>query len=200
MTWFVATVPVSGSSSRPARMAVTGLRGAGAWALATVAATTAAKVTRLASLDGATVARIYLGEIKSWDDAAIKKLNPNAKLPAQAIAPVYRSDGSGTTYNFTEFLSSVSPEWRDSVGFNTSVSWKAGIGARGSSGVAGVVRGHVVLARPEQPPGQPVEARHLGEQPHEPRVRGPPGLGEDAARSDGRPLGRDAPDAPRATG
>jgi phosphate transport system substrate-binding protein len=90
-------------------------------------------------LDGPTLANIYLGKITQWNDAAIKALNPKLTLPDTKITPVYRSDGSGTTYNFTEYLSSVSPEWKNSVGFNTSVSWKAGLGAKGSSGVAGVV-------------------------------------------------------------
>src|SRR5215470_15162710 len=66
-------------------------------------------------LDGPTLAKIFLGEIKSWDDAAIAKLNPNAKLPKQAIVIVHRSDGSGTTYNFTYYLSEVSPEWKSNV-------------------------------------------------------------------------------------
>jgi phosphate transport system substrate-binding protein len=87
-------------------------------------------------LDGPTLAKIYLGEIKSWDDAAIKKLNPNAKLPKQAIALVHRSDGSGTTYNFSYYLSDVSPEWKSKVGTNTAVQWPAGIGAKGNEGVA----------------------------------------------------------------
>ena len=91
-------------------------------------------------LDGATLANIYLGKITKWNDAAIKALNPKLTLPDLKITPVYRSDGSGTTYNFTEYLSSVSQEWKDSVGNATSVSWKAGTGARGSSGVAGVVK------------------------------------------------------------
>jgi phosphate transport system substrate-binding protein len=91
-------------------------------------------------LDGPTLANIYLGKITNWSDAAIKALNPKLSLPDLKITPVYRSDGSGTTYNFTEYLSSVSPEWKDGVGFATSVSWKAGTGARGSSGVAGVVK------------------------------------------------------------
>jgi len=87
-------------------------------------------------LDGPTLAKIYLGEIKSWDDPAIKKLNPNAKLPKQAIALVHRSDGSGTTYNFSYYLSDVSPEWKSKVGTNTAVQWPAGIGAKGNEGVA----------------------------------------------------------------
>jgi phosphate transport system substrate-binding protein len=90
-------------------------------------------------LDGPTLANIYLGKITQWNDAAIKKLNPSLNLPDTKITPVYRSDGSGTTYNFTDYLSSVSAEWKSAVGVNTSVSWKTGVGARGSSGVAGVV-------------------------------------------------------------
>ena len=87
-------------------------------------------------IDGPTLAKLFLGEIKSWDDAAIKKLNPNAKLPRQAIAVVHRSDGSGTTYNFAYYLSQVSPDWKSKVGFNTSVQWPVGIGAKGNEGVA----------------------------------------------------------------
>jgi phosphate transport system substrate-binding protein len=88
------------------------------------------------TIDGATLAKIYLGEIKKWDDPAIKKLNPNAKLPSQAIALVHRSDGSGTTFIFTNYLSKVSPEWKDKVGSSTSVEWPGGIGAKGHEGVA----------------------------------------------------------------
>jgi phosphate transport system substrate-binding protein len=87
-------------------------------------------------LDGATVAKIFLGEIKTWDDAAIKKLNPDAKLPSAAIAVVHRSDGSGTTYNFTYYLSAVSPDWKSKVGTEKAVEWPVGIGAKGNEGVA----------------------------------------------------------------
>jgi len=87
-------------------------------------------------IDGPTLAKIYLGEIKKWDDAAIKKLNPNAKLPSQAIAVVHRSDGSGTTFIFTNYLIKVSKDWNDKVGNNTSVEWPVGIGAKGNEGVA----------------------------------------------------------------
>src|SRR5215475_641635 len=87
-------------------------------------------------LDGPTLAKIYLGEIKKWDDPAIKKLNPNAKLPSQAIAVVHRSDGSGTTFIFTNHLIKVSADWKSKVGSNTSVEWPAGIGAKGNEGVA----------------------------------------------------------------
>ena len=88
------------------------------------------------TLDGPTLAKIYLGEIKSWDDPAIAKLNPNAKLPKQAIVPVRRSDGSGTTYNFAYYLAEISPEWKAKVGVNTAVQWPVGIGAKGNEGVA----------------------------------------------------------------
>jgi phosphate transport system substrate-binding protein len=88
------------------------------------------------ALDGPTLAEIFLGEIKSWDDPAIKKLNPNTKLPSQAIAIVHRSDGSGTTFNFAYYLAQVSPNWKSNVGFNTSVEWPAGIGAKGNEGVS----------------------------------------------------------------
>lgn len=87
-------------------------------------------------LDGPTLAAIFLGVIKSWDDPAIKKLNPDAKLPSQAIAVVHRSDGSGTTFNFVYYLSLVSPEWKSQVGAATSVEWPAGIGAKGNEGVS----------------------------------------------------------------
>ena len=87
-------------------------------------------------LDGPTLARIFLGDIKSWDDPAIKKLNPNVKLPNQAIVVVHRSDGSGTTFNFVYYLSQVSPAWKSNVGVATSVEWPMGIGAKGNEGVA----------------------------------------------------------------
>jgi phosphate transport system substrate-binding protein len=88
------------------------------------------------TIDGPTLAKIFLGEIKTWDDPAIKKLNPQAKLPSQAIAIVHRSDGSGTTFIFTNYLSKVSPKWQSKVGSNTSVEWPGGIGAKGNEGVA----------------------------------------------------------------
>jgi phosphate transport system substrate-binding protein len=87
-------------------------------------------------LDGPTLAKIFLGEIKTWDDPAIAKLNPRSKLPSQAIAVVHRSDGSGTTYNFAYYLADVSPDWKSKVGVNTSVQWPVGIGAKGNEGVA----------------------------------------------------------------
>ncbi len=87
-------------------------------------------------LDGPTLAAIFMGQVKTWDDAAIKKLNPNAKLPSQAIAVVHRSDGSGTTFVFTDYLAKVSPDWKSKVGSNTAVEWPMGIGAKGNEGVA----------------------------------------------------------------
>jgi phosphate transport system substrate-binding protein len=87
-------------------------------------------------LDGPTIAKIFLAEIKSWDDPAIQKLNAGVKLPKQPIVVVHRSDGSGTTYNFVYYLSDVSADWKTKVGVNTSVEWPAGIGAKGNEGVA----------------------------------------------------------------
>jgi len=87
-------------------------------------------------IDGPTLAKVFLGEIKRWNDPALKKLNPHANLPNQAIAVVHRSDGSGTTFNFTYYLSDVSGDWKSKVGTNTSVQWPVGIGAKGNEGVA----------------------------------------------------------------
>jgi len=97
-------------------------------------------------IDGPTLAKIFMGDIKRWDDPALKKLNPNAKLPHQAIAVVHRSDGSGTTFNFTYYLSDVSGQWKDKVGNATSVQWPVGIGAKGNEGVAngvGITKGSI---------------------------------------------------------
>ena len=90
-------------------------------------------------LDGPTLAKIYLGEIKTWDDPAIKQLNPGVKLPSMAIAVVHRSDGSGTTFIWTSYLSKVSPEWKSKVGASTAVEWPVGIGGKGNEGVANSV-------------------------------------------------------------
>jgi phosphate transport system substrate-binding protein len=91
-------------------------------------------------LDGATLASIYMGEITKWDDARIKKLNPKLALPATSIAPVYRSDGSGTNFLFSDYLSKASPKFQSSVGAATSVQWPVGIGAKGNEGVANMTR------------------------------------------------------------
>ena len=88
------------------------------------------------TLDGAALANIFLGKITKWDDPAIAKLNPAVKLPSQAIAVVHRSDGSGTTFNFTDYLSKVSDDWKTNVGENTAVEWPVGIGSKGNEGVA----------------------------------------------------------------
>ena len=87
-------------------------------------------------IDGPTLAKIFLGEVKTWNDPAIAKLNPNAKLPSQAIVVVHRSDGSGTTFLFTDYLSKVSADWKAKVGANTAVEWPVGLGAKGNEGVA----------------------------------------------------------------
>jgi phosphate transport system substrate-binding protein len=88
------------------------------------------------TLDGPTLAKIFLGEIKTWNDAAIQKLNGSLKLPQQAIVVVHRSDGSGTSFLFTDYLSKVSADWKSKVGANTAVEWPVGIGAKGNEGVA----------------------------------------------------------------
>jgi phosphate transport system substrate-binding protein len=87
-------------------------------------------------LDGPTLAKLFLGQITKWDDPAIKKLNPNAKLPSQAVVVLHRSDGSGTTYNFTYYLSKVSPDWDSKVHYEAAVEWPVGIGAKGNEGVS----------------------------------------------------------------
>ncbi len=103
-----------------------------------------------------TLADIYMGKITSWNDPAIKKDNPGVNLPGQNIIVVRRSDGSGTTYCFTDYLSKVSPEWKSQVGKGTSVKWPVGIGAKGNEGVAGMIRqmegsiGYVELIYAEQ--------------------------------------------------
>ena len=88
---------------------------------------------------GPVLADIYLGKITKWNDPAIKKLNPGVNLPATDINVVHRSDASGTTFIFTDFLSKISPEWKSKVGVNTSVNWPTGVGGKGSEGVTGVV-------------------------------------------------------------
>lgn len=107
-------------------------------------------------LTGKVISDIYLGKIQKWNDAALVALNPQVKLPNMAIMPVYRSDGSGTTFNFTAYLSAVETEWKEKVGNANSVSWPAGQGAAQNAGVAGVVTrspgaiGYVELAYANQ--------------------------------------------------
>ncbi len=91
-------------------------------------------------LDGPTIAEIFLGKIKTWNDAAIKALNPGVSLPSTAITVIHRSDSSGTTAGFTGFLASVSPEWKSKVGEGKDVQWPTGTGAKGNAGVAGAVQ------------------------------------------------------------
>jgi phosphate transport system substrate-binding protein len=93
-------------------------------------------------LSGELLADIFLGKVNKWDDPAIKSLNPDLKLPSQAITVTHRSDGSGTTYIFTSYLAMVSPEWKEKVGAGKSVKWPApgSIGGKGNEGVAGQVK------------------------------------------------------------
>lgn len=91
-------------------------------------------------LDGQVLAEIYLGKITKWNDAAIKALNPTLPLPDAAISPVRRADGSGTTFNFTNYLSRVNPEWKAKVGEGTAVNWPVGAGGKGNEGVAAFVK------------------------------------------------------------
>jgi len=86
------------------------------------------------------LAAIFLGKIGSWNDPAIAKENPGVKLPNDAIVVIHRSDGSGTTYIWTDYLSKVSPEWQSQVGKGTSVKWPVGLGGKGNEGVAGMIR------------------------------------------------------------
>ncbi len=91
-------------------------------------------------LDGATLANIYLGKITHWNDPAIVKLNPTLKLPSASITVVHRSDGSGTTFNFSDYLSKVSPDWKTKVGEGTAVQWPVGIGGKGNEGVSAYIK------------------------------------------------------------
>lgn len=91
-------------------------------------------------LDGPTMAKIFMGEIKTWNDPAIAALNPSMKLPEGAITVVRRSDGSGTSYNFTNYLSKVSPEWKEKFNFGTTVNWPVGVGGKGNEGIAAYVK------------------------------------------------------------
>jgi phosphate transport system substrate-binding protein len=96
-------------------------------------------VTAELKFTGPVLADIYLGKYKKWNDPAIAKLNPGVTLPATDVTVVHRSDGSGTTYIFVDYLSKVSPEFKSQVGVNTSVKWPAGVGGKGNEGVSGLV-------------------------------------------------------------
>jgi phosphate transport system substrate-binding protein len=97
-------------------------------------------VSKDLNFSGDEIADIYLGKITKWNDPRLVKDNPGANLPDKAILPVYRSESSGTTFIFTDYLSKVSPAWKSAVGSNSAVKWPAGIGAKGNEGVAGMVR------------------------------------------------------------
>jgi phosphate transport system substrate-binding protein len=97
-------------------------------------------VSKELNFSGDVIADIYLGKISKWNDPRLVKDNPGANLPDTAILPVYRSESSGTTFIFTDYLSKVSPAWKTGVGNNSAVKWPAGIGAKGNEGVAGMVR------------------------------------------------------------
>ena len=91
-------------------------------------------------ISGPVLAAIYAGEIKMWNDPQISKINPGLHFPAKAITPVHRADDSGTTFNFTHYLSQVSPNWKVKFGEGKTVSWNGGIGGKGNEGVAGYVK------------------------------------------------------------
>lgn len=97
-------------------------------------------VTATLKFTPAALAGIYLGKITKWNDPEIRKYNPNVKLPSKDITVVHRSDGSGTTFVWTDYLSKVSSDWKSKVGSNTSVQWPVGLGGKGNEGVAGVVK------------------------------------------------------------
>jgi len=100
-------------------------------------------VTGELNFTGPILADIFLGKIKKWNDPALVKVNPSAKLPALDIVVAHRSEGSGTTFCFTDYLSKLSPEWENSVGRNASVSWPVGLGAKGNDGVSGLLKQQV---------------------------------------------------------
>ena len=97
-------------------------------------------VNKPLNFSGDVIADIYLGKIAKWNDPRIAKDNPGVSLPDKAILPVYRSDGSGTTFIFTDFLAKVSPDWNSKVGRGASIKWPTGIGQKGNEGIAGMVR------------------------------------------------------------
>ena len=91
-------------------------------------------------LNGPVLAAIYAGEIKTWNDPRISRINPGLHFPAKAITPIHRADDSGTTFNFTHYLSQVSPSWKSKFGEGKTVAWSGGIGGKGNEGVAGYVK------------------------------------------------------------
>ena len=149
------------------------------------------------TLDGPTLANIFMGKIKTWNDPAIQKLNPSAKLPAQPIVVVHRSDGSGTTFNFAYYLSEVSPEWKSKVSYNTSVEWPVGIGAKGNEGVANNVAqtkgsiGYVEYAYAHAEQADAHQDDQQGRQDRRSDVRQLPGRGRQCQLGIGPRLWRD---------
>ena len=109
------------------------------WALSAVGIGFNVPGVKKLNLTGPLLAGIYFGKISNWNDPKIKKVNPNAKLPNLAITPIFRSDGSGTTYGFVRYLSKISPAWKNEVGYATSVSFPTGVGAKGNAGVTSTV-------------------------------------------------------------
>jgi len=109
------------------------------WALSATAIMVNVHAGKQLHLTGKTLADIYLGKITQWNDPAIRKLNPGVSLPSTKITPVYRSDNSGTTYNFTDYLASVSSDWKSKMGVGVNANWPVGEGGKGSSGVSGVL-------------------------------------------------------------
>ena len=109
-------------------------------------------VSKVLKFDGQTVGDIFLGKITMWNDKRILELNPGVKLPDEAILVAHRSDGSGTSFIFTNYLSKVNKEWAEKVGFGTSVNWPVGLGGKGNEGVSGIIKqtpgsfGYVELA------------------------------------------------------
>jgi phosphate transport system substrate-binding protein len=133
-------------------------------------------VTQPLRLDGAAVAGLFMGRISKWNDPAIAALNPGVNLPNQDVIPVYRTDGSGTTYVFTDYLGTVSPDWKQAVGVGKSVRWPEGLGAKGNEGVTGAIKqtpgsiGYVELAYATQNQLPAAALRNAGGQFVQPTV------------------------------
>ena len=148
-------------------------------------------------LTGPVIADIYLGKITKWNDPAIRKLNPRLHLPDMTISVVHRSDGSGTTFTFADYLSKVSPEWKQKVGENTSINWPVGVGGKGNQGVAcvraadsGLDRLRGVRVHPRESHGLRAHDQQRG-QGGEPEPPGLPGRGGERGFHEGAGLLRD---------
>ena len=161
------------------------------WALASTGLSYNLPGVKEVKLSGPVIAEIYLGKITNWNDSKIKALNKGVSLPNETITPVYRSDGSGDTYVFTRYLSEISNEWKTKVGYGTSVSFPAGKGGKGNSGVAaivgatpGAIGNNSVVLHPRNPPrgGRGPEQRGLLRPPvHRERHLGGKGPAEEGA-------------------